>query len=258
PLLYDGKLYVEVLHGFRTDDASYVAALDAKTGNVLWRTERHTAAPQESPDAYTTPVVLRHAGQTQIVVSGADCVTGYDPESGAELWRVDGLNPTAAGNFRIIASPVAVDGVVYAPTRIRPLLAISVGDDVRPTDSDIRWTWNQTGSPDVPTPVCDGTYFYMVNDRGMATCLDAKTGEVHWGPERTVSGTISSSPVLADGKIYFTTEEAITVVLKAGPDFEILAENELDGTYTLSSPVPLGDRMYIRTATHLYCIGSDE
>ena len=96
----------------------------------------------------------------------------------------------------------------------------------------------------------------LTDDSGLATCLDAKTGTVLWGPERTAAGTVSGSPILADGKVYFTNEEAITVVLKAGPEFEVLAENELDGTYTISSPVTDGRRLYVRTSSHLYCIGN--
>ena len=106
-----------------------------------------------------------------------------------------------------------------------------------------------------PTPVCDGTYFYMVDDRGRATCLDARSGEVIWGPERTAQGIVSSSPVLADGKLYILNEMAVSTVLAAGPAFKLLATNELDGTYTLSSPAVSGSRLFIRTATHLYCIG---
>jgi outer membrane protein assembly factor BamB len=255
PLLHDGKLVVEVLHGSHTDDASYLVAFDALTGEPKWRVERPTDAPQESPDAYTTPLLVQHMGQTQIVISGGDCVTGHDPATGKELWRVDGLNPRAAGNYRIVASPLVVDGMVYAPTRVRPLTAIALGEKALPTDEDIAWQWDDRGGPDVPTPTCDGKYFYMIDDGGRATCLDAKTGAVVWGPERTVEGTVSSSPLLADGRIYFTTEEGITVVLKAGEKFELLAANELDGSYTLSSPIASGDRLFIRTGAHLYCLG---
>jgi outer membrane protein assembly factor BamB len=252
PLLHDGKLIIEVLHGFKTDDPSYVVAFDALTGAVAWRTERPTDAPMESPDAYTTPVLLRHGNTAQIVISGGDYVTGHDPADGRELWRVAGLNPRAARNYRIVASPLIVDGFIYAPTRVRPLLALRIGDDGRPAE-DAAWKWDASGAPDVPTPA-DGTYFYMVNDAGMVTCLDAKTGEAHWGPERTVAGTVSSSPLLADGKLYFTNEEGVTVVLAAGAEFKVLATNELDGTYTLSSPVASGKQLFIRTSSHLYCI----
>jgi outer membrane protein assembly factor BamB len=256
PLLHDGTLYVEVLHGFHTDDPSYLVAFDALTGEVRWRTERPTDAPREAPDAYTTPLLLQHGGRTQIVVSGADYVTGHDPDSGTELWRVAGLNPRSAPNYRIVASPLYADGMIYAPTRIRPLLALRVPDGTTSTTPEVAWKWDERGAPDVPTPACDGKRFYMVDDSGMATCLDAKTGEVIWGPQRTVQGTVSSSPLLADGKVYITNEEAVTVVLDAGPEFKILATNELDGTYTLSSPVPSGSQLFVRTSSHLYCIGA--
>ncbi len=189
------------------------------------------------------------------MISGGDYVTGHDPATGRETWRVGGLNPGASRMFRIVASPVAVDGMIYAPTRNRPLLALSAGGTAAGPPV-VTWKWDERGGPDVPTPVCDGRLFYMVDDSGMATCLDAKTGEVHWGPRRTVSGTVSSSPILADGKIYITNEEAITVVLKAGREFEVLASNELDGTYTLSSPVTDGRHLFVRTSSHLYCIGN--
>ncbi|MCZ6632557.1 MAG: PQQ-binding-like beta-propeller repeat protein, partial [bacterium] len=156
-----------------------------------------------------------------------------------------------------VASPLAVDGMIYAPTRNRPLLVLPAGGKGDVTDSVV-WKWDGAGSPDVPTPVCDGTYFYMLNDRGLITCLNAKTGEVIWGPERTSQGTVSSSPLLADGKLYLLNEDAVTTVVQAGPEFKVLATNELDGEYTLSSPVVSGSQVFIRTATHLYCIGEEE
>ena len=254
PLLHDGKLIIEVLHGVRTDDPSYVMALNAETGETMWRVERPTDAVRESPDAYTTPALLKHDGKIQIVISGGDYVTGHDPQTGKEVWRAGGLNPEGRGNYRIVGSPMVVDGIVYAPTRRRPLLALAAGGTGDVTDSLV-WKWDGSGSPDVPTPACDGTYFYMVDDRGRATCLNAKTGEVLWGPERTAEGVVSASPLLADGKLYSLNEYAVTTVMSAGPEFKILATNELDGTYTLSSPVVAGSQLFIRTATHLYCIG---
>ena len=97
----------------------------------------------------------------------------------------------------------------------------------------------------------------MVDDRGLVTCLDAKTGEVVWGPERTAQGTVSSSPILADDKLYITNEYAVTTVIAAGPAFKVLATNELDGSYTLSSPAASGSQLFMRTGTHLYCIGTE-
>ena len=257
PLLHNGTLIIEVLHGYRTDDPSYIVAFNAATGEELWRQERPTDALAESPDAYTTPALLKHNGVTQIVISGADYVTGHQPDTGKEIWRSGGLNPHQEGNYRVVGSPLVVEGIIYAPTRKRPLLALRAGGTGDITDSHLLWKWEGAGAPDVPTPVCDGTYFYMVDDRGLATCLDAKTGEVVWGPERTAQGTVSASPILADGKLYITNEYAITTVIAAGPEFKVLATNELDGSYTLSSLAVSGSQLFMRTGTHLYCIRTE-
>jgi outer membrane protein assembly factor BamB len=256
PLLYDGKIIIEVLHGMRTDDPSSVVSFDVMTGKELWRQERPTDAVMESPDSYTTPAVLEYDGKTEIVITGGDYVTGHDPETGKELWRAAGLNPEKRRNYRIVASPVVVDGMIYSPTRKKPLLALRAGGSGDVTTSNLAWKWDGAGAPDVPTPVCDGKYFYMVDDGGKITCLDAKSGKVIWGPERTAQGVVSASPLLADGKLYITNERAVTSVVTAGSDFKMLATNELDGTYTLSSPVVSGSKLFIRTSTHLYCIGN--
>jgi outer membrane protein assembly factor BamB len=257
PLLHNGILIIEVLHGYRTDDPSYIVAFNTATGEEVWRQERPTDALAESPDAYTTPALLEHGGVTQIVISGADYVTGHHPDTGKEIWRSGGLNPYQERNYRVVGSPLIVEGIIYAPTRKKPLLALRAGGTGDITDSHLLWKWDGAGAPDVPTPVCDGTYFYMVDDRGLATCLDAKTGEVVWGPERTAQGTVSSSPILADGKLYITNEFAVTTVIDAGPAFKVLATNELDGSYTLSSPAVSGSQLFMRTGTHLYCIGTE-
>ena len=257
PILYDSKLIVQVLHGMNTDDPSYLVALDANSGKEVWREERATDALRESPDSYTTPALLKRDGKVQIVVTGGDCVTGHDPDTGREIWRANGLNPQQRGNYRIVASPVVIDNMIYAPTRRRPLLALSAGG-TGDVSGNVVWKWEGAGAPDVPTPASDGTYFYMVDDRGLATCLNAKTGAVVWGPERTAQGVVSASPHVADGKVFLLNENAVTTVLAAGPEFKVLGTNELDGTYTLSSPVSAGSQLFIRTATHLYCIGYGE
>jgi outer membrane protein assembly factor BamB len=109
--------------------------------------------------------------------------------------------------------------------------------------------------PDVPTPVTDGLHLYAINDRGIMWCLDARTGKEVYGRQRLRSATYSASPVLADGKIYITDEDGVTTVVRAGPRFEILAENDL-GEYTLSSPAVSGGQIFIRTEAFLYAIGS--
>jgi outer membrane protein assembly factor BamB len=252
PLLFEDSLYVQVLHGMRTDDPSYVLRIDKKSGKTVWRVERPTNAITESPDSYTTPALLRYDNKAEIVITGGDCVTGHDPATGKEMWRANGLNPENHPFYRIVASPVVYEGIVYAPTRVKPLLAIRAGGRGDVTESHRLWSF--ANGPDVPTPVTDGKYFYIVDDRGVMWCLDAKSGQTVWGPQRIKPGTYSSSPVLADGKLYVTNEDGLTTVVKAGPKFEPLAENDLSD-YCLSSPAISEGQIFIRTAQHLYCIG---
>jgi outer membrane protein assembly factor BamB len=246
-------LYVQVLHGMTTDDPSYLLRLDAATGKTRWRVERPTDAVRESPDSYTTPALVERGALQEIVVTGGDYVTGHDPATGRELWRAGGLNPDRDSNYRIVASPVVAGDLVLAPTRVKPLLAIRAGG--RGDVSATHRAWSFDNGPDVPTPATDGSNVYVVTDRGIAWCLDLRTGRVVYGPERLKPGTYSASPVVADGRIYVTNEEGLTSVFKAGPAFEVLAENALD-EFTLSSPAISNGQIFLRTAQHLFAIGS--
>jgi outer membrane protein assembly factor BamB len=253
PLLEEGDLFVQVLHGMKTDDPSYILRIDGETGKTLWRVDRPTKAIRESPDSYTTPALLRYGTTKEIVISGGDVVTGHDPSTGKEVWRVDGLNPTNNPNFRIIASPLVAGDMVIAPTRERPMLAIKAGGRGDVTRTHKIWTFDN--GPDVPTPVSDGKLVYTVNDRGIAFALDLQTGEVVYGPERLKNDSYSASPVLAEGRIYVTSEnEGVTSVYKAGPAFELLAQNSLND-YCLSSPAMSDGQIFIRTTGHLWAIG---
>jgi outer membrane protein assembly factor BamB len=214
--------------------------------------ERPTPAQQESPDAYTTPALAQRGKEAEIVVSGGDVVTGHDPATGQELWRANGLNPGNDPWYRIVASPVVNGDLVYAPTRVRPMLALKTGGRGDVTQSARVWSFDN--GPDVPTPVSDGTLLYVVNDKGIVWALDARTGKVVYGPERLKPATYSASPVLADGRVYVTSEDGLTSVFKAGPRFELLAENHLED-YTLSSPAVSEGQIFLRTAAHLYAIG---
>jgi outer membrane protein assembly factor BamB len=252
PLLFDNALYIQVLHGMKTDDPSYVMSIDKKSGKTLWRVERPTTAVRESPDSYTTPALLRNGKLVELVITGGDCVTGHDLATGKELWRANGLNPDNSPSNRIVASPVVFADIIYAPTRVRPLLALRAGGRGDITASHL--LWSTTNGPDVPTPVTDGKYFYVVNDRGIMWCLDARTGAEIYGQQRLKPGTYSGSLVLADEKLYITNEEGLTTVIKAGPKFEVLSENPLND-YCLSSPAISDGQIFIRTAQNLYCIG---
>src|SRR4029079_9382571 len=207
PLLYGDSLFVQVLHGMRTDAPSYLLRIDKATGKTIWRVERPTNARVESPDSYTTPAVLQYAGNTEIVLTGGDVVTGHDPATGKELWRADGLNPTNDANYRIVASPVTFDDLIIAPTRERPMLVLKAGGRGDVTKSHLLWTFDS--GPDVPTPLTDGTLVYVINDRGIMFCLEARTGREVYGRQRLRPGTYSASPVLADGRIYVINEDGV-------------------------------------------------
>jgi len=257
PLLHGDALYVQVLHGMKTDDTPYVLKIDKATGRTLWRVERPTDAIVESPDSYTTPLWVEHGGKPELVITGGDVVTGHDPATGRELWRADVLNPTNNRNYRIVASPTFYGGLIVAPSRENPLVAIRPGGSGDVSTSHVAWTFNR--GPDVPTPVSDGTYLYVVRDGGQVFCLDLQTGAVVYGPERLPPGTYSASPILADGKIYVTTEgEGLTTVFRSGPKFEILSSNSLAqdcAPYCLSTVAISDGQLFIRTASYLWAIG---
>ena len=257
PLLRDDGLYVQVLHGMKTDDPSYVLKIDRATGKTIWRVERPTPAVHESPDSYATPAWIEANGRAELIITGGDVVSGHDPATGKEYWRADVLNPSRNGAYRIVASPTIVDGLIIAPTRNNPMVAMRPGGNGDVAATHVVWSFAQ--GPDVPTPVSDGKLLYVVRDGGVVFALDVKTGATVYGPARLPPGTYSASPILADGKIYVTTEEdGITTVFRAGPKFEVLASNKLLGDcspYCLSTVAVSEGQIFLRTASYLWAIG---
>ena len=252
PLLFDGTLYVQVLHGMKTDDPSYLLGLDPASGKTRFHVERPTPARRESPDSYTTPAVARRDGKTEIILTGGDLVTGHDPATGKELWRDDGLNPNREGNYRIIASALVHEDIVVASTRVKPMLALRAFGKGDVTGKRRLWSFDR--GPDVPTPTTDGTRLYVVTDKGILWCLDLESGKTIYGPQRLAVGTYSASPLLADGKLYIANEDAVTSVIRAGSTFELIAENTLEG-FTLSSFAAVQGQLFLRAGETLYCIG---
>ena len=257
PLLHQGSLYVQVLHGMKTDDPSYVLKIDAASGKTIWKVERPTQAQRESPDSYTTPTVVTAGSRTEIIITGGDAVTAHDPATGKELWRADVLNPQRNGAYRIVASPVIAGGLIIAPTRVSPLVAIRPGGSGDVAGTHVAWSFQR--GPDVPTPVSDGTYLYLVSDNGVAHALDLKTGQPVYTNMRLPSDNYSASPTLADGKIYVTGENTgVTTVYKAGAQFEILASNTLNDQcqpHCLSTVAVSQGQLFIRTSANLWAIG---
>ena len=191
--------------------------------------------------------------RSELVITGGDVVTGHDLDTGRERWRADGLNTRNNGAYRIVASPVVKDGIIYAPTRVKPLPALRTGGEGDITESHRIWSFDR--GPDVPSPVTDGKRFYVVTDNGVLYAFDVKTGEVLLGPTRLPSGTYSASPVLAEGRLYIINEDGMATVVGLDNDsLEILATNDM-GAYTLSSMAMSGGKIFLRTAEALYCIG---
>lgn len=235
---------------------SYLVAFDKATGKVAWKEDRNLGAPEEAAQSYSTPVVLNEKGKETLIVLGADHVTAHDAANGKEVWRVGGLNPTGHKYFRSIASAVVHQGVVVAPyARMETVTGIKLGGNGDVTDSHVAWTKKGNGS-DVPTPAAADGKTYVLNDRGTLTCMEIATGKEIWsGQAEKNRSNFSSSPILADSKIYLTREDGKTFVLAQGTEFKVLAANELDGTQTVATPVLIDGQILIRTDTHLYCIG---
>jgi len=252
PLLHAGTLYVQVLHGMKTDAPSYVLAIDAASGENRWRVERPTRARNESPDSYATPLIYEHDGKVELAISGGDAVTGHDPTTGVERWRATVLNPDDDPSWRIVTTPIYAGGLLVASGKRKPLVALRPGGSGDVTDTRVAWT--QDRSTDVPSPVSDGERLYVVDDRGIAAAYELTAGKRVWGPERLGTANHSASPVIADGRVYASDENGVTAVFAAAPEFRPLARNPLEG-FTLSSPAISNGQIFLRTANYLYAIG---
>jgi outer membrane protein assembly factor BamB len=228
-------------------DAAYVVALDKRTGKIRWRTYRRRPFDQ----AYTTPLVIRVGDQDQVVSIGAYRAAAYDPESGKEIWRVS--YPVEDG-FSNVPQPVYGHGLVFITTGFQQpvLIAVRADGEGDVTKTHTAWTLRR-GVPYTPSPLLVGEELYLVSDIGIATCLDAKTGEIRW--QQRLGGNYSASPVFADGRIYFQNEEGMTTVIAPGKEFRKLATNSLDG-WTLGSMAVSGGAIYLRSDSALYRIGA--
>ena len=239
PVLY-GDLLIFSCDG--SNDA-FVVALDKRTGKVRWKTSRR----QPWDQAYSTPLVIRAGDRDQLVSVGAYRAAAYDPQTGKEIWRV-----SYADGFSNVPRPVFGHGLVYIATGFQQpsLLAVRADGAGDVTKTHLAWTLKR-GAPLTPSPLLVGDELFVVNDAGIASCLDAKTGATHW--VQRLGGAFSASPVFADGRIYFLSEEGTSTVLAPGKEFRQLAAAALDGAILASMAVSERS-IFIRTNTHLYRI----
>ena len=227
-------------------DAQYVAALDKNTGKLAWKTAR-SGKMHGNPQlkkSYATPLVVKIGGRSQVISPGADWLYSYDPASGKELWKV----PYGKLGFSIVPRPVVGHGMIFMCTSYMQseLLAIRYDTD-KPA---IAWRFKKQ-VPNRPSPVLVGDEIYMVSDKGVANCLNAKTGESHW--TKRLGGGYSSSPLYADGKLFFLDQDGKTTVIKPGTKYEQLAVNQL-ADRIMASPAAVGSALYLRTEKSLYRI----
>jgi outer membrane protein assembly factor BamB len=242
PALHGNTLIVNCDH----EGQSFVAALDKRTGQALWKVER------DEVTSWATPIVVEHAGKTQVIISGTSRVRGYDLVTGKVLWECGGLSAN------VVASPVAADGMVFAGSSYdkRALLAIRLegaAGDITGTD---RIAWSRfRGTPYVPSPLLyDGALYFLTHYQGVLTRVDAKSGEERPGAYRLNGiGNIYSSPVAASGRIYITDLDGTTAVLSAGEIPRVLALNRLSDSIA-ASPALAGRDLFLRGERFLYCL----
>jgi outer membrane protein assembly factor BamB len=242
PALYGNRLVLVWDH----QGESFIAVLDTRTGNEIWRTRR------EEIDSWATPLVVEYAGRTQVIASGMNRLRSYNLETGELVWHSKGLtmNP--------IPSPVAGDGMVFATSGFagNDLKAVRLADargDITGS-SAIVWSMDRD-TPYVPSPLLyDGLLYLLKTNSGILSVFDAKTGTPHYRLQRLPKlGEVFSSPVGAAGRVYVTDRDGTTVVIRHGPKFEVLATNHLDDAFD-ASPALVDNEIYMRGYKYLYNI----
>jgi len=268
PLLYRGKLYVQVLHrDIPTDKwrsaepgekqaASYLLAKDPATGKDIWRVVRKDDnARVESKEAYSTPMPYQVAEPAQIIIVGGDCVSGHDFDTGKEIWRAGGYNPNKIDSFRMVASTVVADDLIVAcAPKGQPVMAIKPGSgDV--TATNFAWK-SKDMSSDVATPAFyQGNLYVLETDKKLLNCVDPKTGEKKWSLKLDSRPVLRASPTAADGKIYCINENGEVWVCSAA-ESKILWKGALTNKDKAHASIAVADgKVYVRTGEKLYAFG---
>ena len=256
PIIADGLVVIAVM---QTDGNSYLVALDLKTGEEKWKTDREFETAKESGDSYTTPHLAEIDGVKTIISFGADHVTGHDLKTGKQLWFSGGINPESTGMWRTIASSVMTDGIVVVPHgRGEWLLGLKAGGEGEVTKSNVLWR-KKIANTDAATPIAhDGLVYVLVDrgkDRGDVLCLDAKTGKEIWTDKLPrAAGTFYSSPILVGDTLCCPREDG--VVLMANVTKEGLGdikENSMEDAF-IASPIAVDGKLILRGSKYLWCI----
>ena len=244
PVLHKGKIVIVRDHAGQ----STIEVLDAKTGKELWKRKR------DEGNAWATPRIIQHSGKTQVITAASGFVRSYDLDNGDIIWQCSGLTGNA------IPCPVVEGDYVICMSGYQgySAMAIPLTETGDISDSDkILWK-KERGTPYIPSPLLyEGLLYYNQSNQSILTCLDSKTGEVVFGPERVGElSNIYASPVGAGGRVYLTGRNGNTLVLQRGPDYEVTALNKLDERFD-ASPAIAGNQLFLRGAKHLYCIETE-
>ena len=245
PILF-GRLLI--LH-FDGIDVQYLAALDKTSGQTVWRTDRSTdfaGADGDLRKAYSTPLTAEVGGRTLLLSPGAKAAMAYLPETGKEVWKI------RYGGFSNTSRPLFGGGLAFLNTGFgKPeLWAVRPDGEGDVTDTHVVWRLNKS-VPAKPSPLLIGELIYMVDDRGVASCVEAKTGDVVW--HERIGGEHSASPIYADGRIYVFDQDGKATVLAPGREFKVLTTNRLEAG-CMASPAVVGQSLLVRTKTALYRI----
>jgi len=242
PVLYDKLVILQCDED--NGEKSFIVGLDKKTGKEAWRVARHVEV------SWATPILVTSGGRHELVTAGNQAIIGYDPATGRELWRTKGLESNA------VPSPVAGDGVVVLSAGYPAKIALAMRPGGSGDASDrVLWRYDK-GTAYVPSPILVDGLLYLVTDKGLVSCLDAKTGKVHYEGGRPPSGTsFMASPVAVAGHLLMSSMDGDTIVLKAGTAHQVVRANSL-GEPIAASPAVAGGRIYIRGEHHLFAIGT--
>ena len=246
PILYKDLVIVNCdQDAFKKTKPAYIVALDRKTGSERWRIDR-----SHRIRSYCPPLIVEAAGRMQMVLTGAETVASYDPDSGKQLWTIDG--PTE----QFVASMVYSKGLFFLTAGYPTYHVMGIKPDGtgNVTKSHVVWHVENGGAGYVPSPVAHGDWLFLVHDNGQATCRDALTGKLRW-MER-LGKHHSASPVCADGRLYFTDDDGTTWVVKASEKFELLEKSPIEEE-CYASPALSSGQIFLRGLKHLYCIGTE-
>jgi outer membrane protein assembly factor BamB len=243
PILYKNLVIVQA--DSEEGESSFIAAFDKASGKEAWRASRKGIEV-----SWSTPVIARAGSRDELIAPGNQFIIAYDPQTGKELWRSKGLESNA------IPTPLVGHGlvIVSAGYPSKRVLAIKLGgqDDVSKTQ--VAWSYDK-GTAYVPSPILYGDYVYLTTDKGLITCLDAKTGELKYqGGRPPIPATFTGSLVAFEGKLLQVNDDGDAFLIQAGPEHKVLKQNSL-GEAVYSTPAIAGGRIYIRGAQNLYAIG---